>query len=745
MTTPTFSLGKKTSAILMWVFATAAAVAAEEEQDSATAKSGARSTLEEIIVTAQRREQSLQDVPISVSVITAEDITRNRIDDVGDYLSITPNVSFTAAGTRDEHEIAIRGVANNIGGIDRLDQALGLFVDGFSINLVTNNPQLQDVDRIEVLRGPQGTFFGRGASGGAINIKRKQPGPDFFAEASAEYGRDNTWSAAGTVNIPVVAEKLYLRANGYTAESDGFIENVNPAGGRSGYDYRNFRVATRWLMSDRLTADLALNYTKEDHGIPVLVASGVLGPFGRSIFGPTTPALLEGFDPYPTNTTKINHDLPSRRSNEYYTLTMHLDYELDNLAITSITGYIDRDFNRVSDVDYTSLDFIRQEWEQRDKSFTQELRIASRQAGRWDWLVGGFFASDHPDIPLSRVSVGADNFFGAPPGTVIFLADRGQDSTSWAAFGQLNFRLTDRLTLTAGGRYSADDVEKFDSTAGPDTRSTSFTDFSPHFAVSYNVSNDLMVYGSVSKGYKAGGLQLNPQLPRETFDEEIIWNHEIGLKSEFFGNRLRANAAVFYMDWSDMQVNSQIAIQDPNTGAFVFIRGVGNAAEATSKGFEFDISALPAPNLQLGASAGYLNAKFDKYEDAFLVGGVFDLSGERLPQSPEWTSNAHVHYTRPVRDGMDLFVRGEWNYRSSAVPDVQDHSESGFPFRSPAFNVWNFRLGYVTDRFSVVGFVENAFDEQYFTATSDNGFLSGVGIQPSRRTYGIRVNVHTGE
>lgn len=744
MKTPRTFRGRTLPAFLTLILAGVDPAVAQEAENPAIGGTGKQGALEEIIVTAQRREESLQDVPISVSVLRAEDISRNMIRDVGDYLAITPNVSFTTAGTRDEREIAIRGVSNNIGGIDRLDQTLGLFVDGFSIGLVTNNPHLQDVDRIEVLRGPQGTFFGRGASGGAINIKRKQPGPDFFAEFTAEYGRDDTWSTAGTVNLPVVPGKFHLRTNVYSAGSDGFVENVNPTGGSSDYDYEYFRVATRWLITDRLTADLAFDYTDEKHGLPALIASGILGPFGRSVFG-SGPALLEGLEPYPENTTDVNHDLRSRRSNEYYTLTMHLDYELDNLKITSITGYIDRQFERVSDVDHTSLDFIRQEWQQEDKSFSQELRIASGRTGRWDWLVGGFFAKDNPDIPLSRVTVGADNFFGAPAGTVIFLADRGQESTSWAAFGQVNFRLTDRLTLTTGGRYSADDIEKFDSTAGPDTRSTSFTDFSPHFAVSYDVSSDLMVYGSVSKGYKAGGLQLNPQLPRKTFDEEVIWNYEAGLKSEFLARRLRLNAAAFYMDWSDLQVNSQIAVQDPDTGAFVFIRGVGNAAEATNKGFELDINALPLSNLQLGAGVGYLNARFDKYDDAFLIGGVFDLSGERLAQAPEWTANAHAHYTRDLGDGMQLFVRGEWNYRSSAVPNVQDHSESGFPFRSPAFDVWNFRLGFATDHFSVVGFVENVFDEQFFTTTADNGFLSGVGIQPSRRMYGVRVNVHTGE
>ena len=703
------------------------------------------SALEEVIVTAQRREESLQDIPISASVLTADVIDRNMIEDVGDYLPMIPNVSFTTAGARDEREIAIRGIANNLGQIDRAAQTLGLYVDGFSVNLVTNNPHLQDADRIEVLRGPQGTFFGRGASGGAINITRKQPGPDFFAEADAQYGRDATWSVAGTVNTPVIEDRLYLRANAYNAHSDGFVTNVNPAGGRSDSDYQYSRLASRWLITDRFVADLTVTHTNEEHGIEALIASGVMGPFGRSIYR-GAPPVLDGLAPYPTNTTTLNHDLPSSRSNEYYTATANLNYDFGNFAVTSITGYIERDFNRISDVDHTSLDFIRQEWEEHDTSFSEELRIVSNRDGRWDWLIGGFFASDRNRIPVSRVSVGADNFFGAPPGRVIFSADRSQEINSWAAFGQINFRPTDRLTLTAGGRYSTDDIEKFDSTATPtNTRSASFTDFSPHFAVSYDVTDDLMVYGTVSQGYKPGGLQLDPRLPRNTYDEELIRNYELGFKSHFFDRRFRINAAAFLMDWSDMQVNNQVAIQDPNTGAFVIIRGVENAAEATTKGFEFDMSALLAPGLQVGASAGYLDAKFDSYPNAFLTGGLLDLSGERLPQAPEWTSTAHVQYATPIRSGAELFISGEWSYRSETVPNVQNLSESGFPFRAPAFDVWNFRVGYVSKRFSIFAYLENAFDEQYFTTSADNGFLSGVGIQPSRRTYGIRVKVQTGE
>ena len=355
-------------------------------QEAAPGNAGAEvSMLEEVIVTARRREESLQDIPASITAFTSEDILRNNIDDIKDYFSKTPNVSFTEAGTRGERSISIRGVSNIGGDVN----ALAFYMDEFNIvngpqtgnTGNTNgsvNPQLIDVERIEVLRGPQGTYFGRNATGGAVNVTTKKPGPDFYGELNAGYGRLDTWEVSGIVNVPIAEDTLYFRTSAYYQESDGFVENVNPVGGGSDTEFFTYRGALRFTPGDKVLVDLSVNYTEEEQGIPEVTHDGNLssGSAGLSAAGGFPGGINEvGF--YPSNLDRVNYDLREQQENRFLTLVGRVEIDADWFRITSISGYLDTRFESDdNDLDSTSHGFLDQDRVVDTDTFSQEIRLS---------------------------------------------------------------------------------------------------------------------------------------------------------------------------------------------------------------------------------------------------------------------------------------------------------------------------------------------------------------------------------
>ncbi len=728
-------------------------------QDQAT--SGEAVALEEIVVTSQRREQSLRDVPISVTAFTEQMLRDNMIVDLAGYFNKTPNVSFMTGGSRSARSISIRGVSD-IGG---LTSSFAVYVDEFNIangptranDNNTNsslNPQLQDIERIEILRGPQGTFFGRNATGGAINIITKKPAPEFYAEGTMEYGRFNTWNVGGVVNGTVVEDKLFMRGSAYYSESDGFVVNTNPAGGTSDYDFNNFRLAARWLATDRLTVDVSVNSTTENQGLDSSVPSGVLEDSSVGLAGSLGLAIpaLAGQGAYPENITRVNHNTPLKQRNEFLVATGRLEYAADNFTITSVTGYLDSQHTSTIDLDLTGDDYFNQDADITSDTISQELRIQSVGNGNLDWVVGGLYAEDNlTQNFLARVGAGG-LFFGLPENLPLADGVIVTDRTSYALFGELTWHATERLGLTIGARYSNDEIERVENrlsffTQLPEAAGTeSWDDVSPKFAVTYAATDDVNVYGTISKGYKSGGLQTNIESPSfavTTYDEETLWNYEVGVKADLLDRRLFLGAALFYMDWTDMQVLSGLTLLDPDTGLPIFLLSTDNAASASSSGFELEFRALLGDRFQVGGGVGYLNAEFDKFPDALIFGQSYDLSGTRLPRAPKWTINADAQYDFPLSNNRQAFIRAEANYRSETIPIFDSTVKDGFPWRTPDFSVWNLRAGVTSERYQVTGYVENVFDEQYFTGIDPTFGFAGVMIRPAQRTYGVRLVVST--
>lgn len=733
-----------------------------ESPRSSSEESGAsRSRLEEIIVTAQRREQSLKEVPIAISAFTSLSIERNMIDDITDYFNKSPNVSYLESGSRSKRSISIRGVSD-IGGSAN---SIAVYVDEFGIsngpatinddNINSSlNPQLQDIERIEVLRGPQGTFFGRNAAAGAINITTKKPEPHFYAEGTAGFGRFDTRVLSGVVNTPIVADRFLLRTSAYLSQSDGFVENVDPAGGRSDNQYKSLRVAGRYLHDERLTVDLVAAYTEEDQGLDNSVSTGVPNRSSAQLLGflGLTEAVLDGLEAYPRNTTQVSHNNPLDQESVFSTLVGRIQYNMGNLSLVSVTGALDAEHNLSGDVDLTSFDFLNQTADVDTASFSQELRLQSNAGGRTDWLIGALYARDQ-NVQRFLARAGADRFLGLPEGFLFSDGRIGTTITSYGIFGQATWHASDRLSLILGGRYSDDKVARVDDRISFEVRrpiiagGKSFSDFSPRVAASYAWTDEVTTYLSASKGYKAGGVQTNPEselLPLTNFAKETLWSFEGGIKAELLEGRLRANGSVFYYDWSDLQVRTGVNFPDPNNPAnILFIQFTDNAASASNKGVELEFTALAAPGLEIGGGVGYSDARYEEFSDAVIFGQFYNLSGERLPRAPKWTLSADSQYNFTLGDSLNAYVRAEWSYRDKTIPVFDATIEKGFPYRTPSFDVWNFRAGVQSGRLSVVAYVENALGEQYFTSLDPTFGFSGLQVRPSKRQFGVRLSVRT--
>ena len=712
--------------------------------------------LEEIIVRARRRNESLQDVPISITSFSEQDILLNRIRDLNDYFMRTPNVSFRDEGTRSNRDIGIRGVSN-IGG--RI-WPVAIYVD--EINVVNGaqsnfccfssyNQPLDDVQSIEVLRGPQGTYFGRNATGGAINITLNKPGPEYYGQLNAELGKHNTWGLGGILNIPV-NESFFLRGSVFYEESDGMIKNINPVGGGSGYENLNLRLAARFLPNDNVTIDLTAQYTEEDTGATTLVATGIL--MGSSAFfleaaTGETEARDEVGGFYPENKTRINQDFRVFHRNEYLTLSARLEWDLGPVTVTSITGLFQAELDFKKDLDFISDNILYFTDDDESQSLSTELRVSSNGDGPIQWLVGGIYAEDELNQTFCLCN-GAFGLFGVP---LDFKIDEGNldfNQDAWGIFGEVYWDINDQATLTVGGRYSNDEVTEitggidFGEPRTPMAGTDTFTDFSPKIALTYDWTEGFTTYATVSKGYKTGGLQFNVTdfLPITPFDEEELWNYEVGLKGVWAEGRVAANLAIFHMDWTDMQVGSSNAILNPDTGLVEFFGFITNAASATSTGVEVDVRAIVAEGFQVGAAVGYLNAEFDDFTNANIDGETVDLTGYALPKAPEWTASADAHYNFKVGGQWEPFVRAEWAYRGQTTTDIRNVFLTDFPFHPAGYAVTNLRLGAVIQNYRIEAYINNLFDEDYYTSPLCFGF-AGCMVTPAEQYWGVRFRMQT--
>ena len=832
----------------------------------------AQSVLEEIVVKAQRREQSLQDVPVSVTAFTGDTLENLKITEASQYLQMTPNVSYTEDGQVGARgiSIAMRGVSNINTDESAFIQSIGVYLDEFSVSAVANatlNPQLLDLERVEVLRGPQGTYFGRNSVGGALNIQTQRPGDEFgYKIIAGGHGYETTgsqWNAGAIVNIPF-SDNFRARAVLFYEDNSGIVKNIVPDGGDSGHDFVMGRINAEFTPSDATTINVTFMRTVEEQGMDETVPSGVWDTDTVATFVLNRPdgatfnsALDDGTGFWPQNRDKAAHTAIGERNDNSSTISIiNITHQLtDEITLKSITGRIDTENEKVFDNDLVPEDLVNRYQARDAESWSTEFRVEFSNE-RFDWITGFLYAEDkvadvpldgtpggglgvvtgvttavdggvsldpvpggNPNVPIVMPGVvdfaltGAlpplfDLSGGAVPGgfhlwhfvgggtpdmlppLCLGCALRQNNNDSWSVFSDITWHATEQLDLTVGFRYTEDDItartEEIGLVRKPRiadipvfTAGDTFDDFTPRFSIGWQATDDMRLYATVSRGYKAGGYTLdydgnapNMGIVNERFDEETLWNYEIGLRSEWFDRRLRLNISGFYLEWSDMQLET-FFFATPGD-ATSNIQKTINVDEAEAKGFEIELAAAPAERFLITAGLGYTDSEITSDDFAQISGNLrVSLKDQTLPRSPEWTWNMAAQYSWPW-DGNEMYIRGEWIYRDSQFSTIEDTTyrqtssvalpanpglpatgdnvltvmpdrSDGFPFRSPDYHLVNIRAGAVINEsweFNV--YVNNVFDEEYFTGTGENFGLSGFRLRPHPRYFGGGVSYSFG-
>lgn len=695
-------------------------------------------TLDEIVVTAQKREQGLQDVPVAVTALTGDALEARNITDLADIGDITPGLSFESIGLRSPF-IFMRGTGTGAFDIGS-DGSVSVFVDELYMPRFTGMQlDLADIERIEVLKGPQGTLFGRNTAGGAISVVSRKPTDDFTARALLDIGNKDYVSFRGSLSGPLVEDRLLARMSVAGKRRDGWVENTIT--GEDHLDSEAFGMRGQLLFrGDSAEALLSATYTRDDAGASAF-QNKTNSVFLLSPFSP-----FAGSVPSSTDPERQAYDTDGFQDREGIILSGKLDWDLGFANFTSITGYISHEFDELHDLDGTEAAVINRAADEESDSFSQEVRLTSNDDGRWDWIVGGYFFKDDasrqetftvgPDSGLSAVFAGGGTFTVDDWVTV--------DTQSWAVFGQVGFQFTDELKINAGLRYSEDRKEEFRTTdrsvASPllfvpytVTPEADWESVDPQASLQYTPTDDLMFYASYSEGFKSGGFQ--PAVPasaafaQSVFNPEDVRSYEIGMKSDLLDNRLRLNLAAFHVRYSDLQFLAGTG----SLGAAPIVV-ITNAAESTTDGVEVELEALITENLRLTAGYAYLDATFDEYVD----GNGVNQAGNQIIRTPEHQAHATATYTVPLPKGR-VNIAGDVKVQSRTFFDP----DNTVALSQPGYTLYGARLGYESEEgdWKVTAWGRNLGDKAHCAnVIALSASTVGLCTIDALRSYGVSLS-----
>lgn len=716
-------------------------------QESTTGAAGETMALEEIVVTAQRRSENLQDVPIAVTAVSSALVENLNMETIDEIQAVTPNMTFnTGYGFS---QLFIRGIGSNFTTAG-LENAVATYVDGAYLERASGITfDLVDIESVQVLKGPQGTLYGRNATGGAVLITTANPTDRLEARVAAEYGRFNHVQGDAMINVPL-NETLSFRAAGRYSRDGNYVYNFatdSRLGARRSWVARG---KLRYTPSDDFTAVLTAEHSDE--------RGAVLPERQRLSFplcvGCATPGnVAPNLGRYQTDL-----DYVERPEVKATNINLRMQYTPGDISIESVTAYRDQDEVARSDQDYSRADVFAYEAPTGGKTFTQDVTVTTDLGGWYDALFGISYL--HDDGYYYLYANGA-SFRTIVPGDIPrSFNDVRTESVS--AFGELRIRPLERLTITAGGRYTYDKRELHGRTnlagniafAGANgvlelERKSTFSSFVPRFVIAYD-TDMVNVYASYSEGFKAGGFTSPAFTALPAVDPESIKNYEVGVKFVSPDRRLRANLAAFYYRYSDIQVT--IVDIEATGGGFIT-----NAGSARGKGVELDFEFQLNDWLQIFGGGGYLDANYREFRNAtqaiplpagaplgacggWVCGGVRDLDGFPLNRAPEWNGFIGANLSMPVSTDWKADLSGVVKYSSSF-----DHVPgAGGPLgldHEPSYTLVNVTggIGPSDDRYKIGFYVENLFNERY-ALSRQTSVPFGAYEAPARpRTYGIRA------
>jgi iron complex outermembrane receptor protein len=719
------------------------AQAAAANESAATRSSG----LEEIVVTAEKRSEGLQNIPIAITAVTGETLARAGVNEVGDLVQLAPSLQF---GTRSTNVfIAMRGIGQagqDIGSQSGVTVAL----DGVPLlNHFMMNPVFMDIERVEVLRGPQGTIAGRNATGGAINVYSKAPTDVTGGEVAFTVGNYARLGVKGFVN-GALSDTTSARLSFQTERADGWLYNGFRKSRNDNMDLSQVRGQLLFEPSSTFSIRGLFDYTA-DRGNPSFALL-----LRRA--DPNRPTVVElpGY-PHPRNdienlTFYINE--PNQRDVVDYRATVIASLELGSeTTLTSTTGYINHNIDLTNvDVDATPVPTSKFELiGLYAKQFTQELTLTTDLSDRADLVAGLFYMRGDSSEPLYLT-------FGALVNYLVYLPEEKLDS--YAGYAQFRYNLTEQLRVTLGGRYTIDEKSYFmDANAGgfkavleADNRWAAFT---PRAVLDFTPTDDSLLYASVSRGFKSGGFNTLGDITRpvNTFNPEYVWNYELGVRLALFDRKLRFGLTGFYADYTNLQ--QTVFRFDPVTQ--VRFPRVENSSSAEIKGVEFEFQAAPAVGLNFGGAVTWLDAKFGKFcnndplyptrpTDPGCVGATFqgeplppgatDLTGNRLAQAPDWQYSLYGQYIVPISNALEITARADYKWQDRVFFDIYNNPQNS----QESYGLLNasIALGAQDQSWTLTGWIRNAFDERYISqGSASSGAVAAVsGSIGMPRMYG---------
>lgn len=731
-------------------------------------------TIEEIVVTATKRAESIQDVPISVSAFSGEFLEKSGLESLQDLGNIAPNLTISKSSQSVNQRIAVRGVGSV--GNNAIDPSVAVYVDGVYMprpGAVLGS--LKDIEVAEVLRGPQGTLFGRNASMGALNIRTKNPNMgETSLKVDAGIGDFGAYDTTLIANTPLT-DKLATRIVANYSSLDGYGENLYDGSDDIGSN-RNKSLKTSFLYepNESLTALLRLDYQEinGEGGIIEVHPDSVTTSRAANInarTGGNAPDLTGGLD------HEINQKHDDQLSDRQWGATLDVSWDdvFNGHTLRSITSH--RDWNNTTS-EYSvlrlALDDVDRASDYGSKAFSQEIQLISPESDSFDYVAGLYYFQEDYDIdqdihlgedfcPVIAGIIGQTAACNAGDKADAIQSSYAQEASSWAAFFQGTYHVNEKMDVTAGIRYS-DDSKKADFIAvsnnaiasllfaAPENHKLKFDDDQITWFANgkYFITDDTMLFATVSTGYKSGGF--NSQASKDAlsnsqriFDSEEVTNYELGIKSTLLDGRLIANATLYRTDIENFQDRS---FQDLN---FV----VTNAGELRQQGLEMDIKYMPREELFISLGYAYLDSEFLSFDQASNLPGVSgtqDLEGEPNHYSSEHQVNLTSQWEDSLGDtGMSWFVRGEVSWTDDM--NIGATTNNNPQTVQDDYALTNIRVGLNSedDRWSVSAFMENVTNEEYCTSMFDQpagsllGTISDEGtlircVMGAPRTVGLR-------
>jgi len=743
---------------------------------SGTALGQSPNALEEVVVTAQKREQSLQDTPIAITAFGSNELEQRGIRDLTDIGTFAPNVQIaTLPSNTLKATISIRGSVTSNPSIT-WEPTVGMYLDGVFVGKFSGNVfKVAELERIEVLRGPQGTLYGKNTTGGAVNMITRRPTGELGGKVRGGVGNFGYWETYGTLDFPALslggAGELMAKVTLSKEERDGLYDNENtnrgaishpftgqpiqpnPASGRdfNEVDSEVGRLDLLWDVSDRLSA----RYTVDKAKVRNTPSKPQFTDLNTANFGfgfPFPQDLEQYVFPEDDNEDAVSADAEMYEGFDSTSHSLFVDYDLGTVGVlgdmtVKYTGNSrDLDFEQALDNDGTPFSLYHTAIDTDYSQDSHELQITG-SASRVEYVLGLFYFEEDADVanPLQPLV----DFFG--PSTLENAY--GYDGKQKAAYGQVEWTpamaaLQDRLTLTFGLRWTEEEKDAYISHPVPNqlvfnsAGSDKWVNTTPTFIVAYDLFEDTNVYAKYSEGFKAGGFNGesgDPDAFSSGYDPETVKAYEIGFKSRLLDNTLQLNAAAFVNKETDLQ----LSVFTSGSAASSVVDNVGSA---TKQGFELELIYQPIADLQLSANLGYLDAEYDEYlEFDPVVGAVVDKKDEKDNQySPELTYNLSAEYTVARGTWGEAIARLDYTYSDDYVAYV--NPDQNRPLQMDSYGLLNGRLS-VADislggdtRLNVALWGKNLTDEDYRV----NGIPFGpfaISYFGNPRTYGLEATL----